>query len=130
MSVIDASAVVELILCSDVGLSIAALLGHEGGGDAPELVTAEALSGLRNVERRGELDDQIGETLMESLDWLPLRRHPHQPLLATAWSLRHDVTASDALYVALARHLGTGLVTTDSRLARAPNLGIPVTVVT
>jgi predicted nucleic acid-binding protein len=36
------------------------------------------------------------------------------------WQLRHDVTACDAAFIALAEALGVPLVTCDARLARAP----------
>lgn len=43
----------------------------------------------------------------------------------------HNVSESDALYVALARRLQASLLTTaDARPARFPRLGVPVTVVT
>jgi len=44
------------------------------------------------------------------------------------WALRANVTAYDAAYVILARLLGATLVTRDTRLAKAPGLGIPVVV--
>ena len=49
-------------------------------------------------------------------------------LLHEDWSLRHNVSACDALYVALARRLACPLVTLDRRLAAAPHLGITVVV--
>ena len=50
---------------------------------------------------------------------LPLTRHAAEPFLGRAWQLRANVTAYDALYVALAEALGAVLVTCDARLARA-----------
>ncbi len=47
--------------------------------------------------------------------------HPHEPLLATIWRLRDNLTASDAAYVALALALDAPLVTLDARLASAPH---------
>ena len=38
------------------------------------------------------------------------------------------MTVADALYVALAEHLGATLVTADIRLAGAPSLGVPTIV--
>ena len=43
-------------------------------------------------------------------------------------SWRSDLTAYDAAYVALAEILNGALLTTDARLASAPNLPIPVEV--
>jgi predicted nucleic acid-binding protein len=39
-----------------------------------------------------------------------------------AWELRTNLSAYDALYVALAEQLDAPLVTADARLARAPGL--------
>lgn len=47
-------------------------------------------------------------------------RHPHTALLSRVWSLRHNLSAYDALYIALAESLEAPLVTLDRRLAKAP----------
>lgn len=41
---------------------------------------------------------------------------------STAWTLRHNFTFYDALYVALASHLDIPLLTADPRLRREPGL--------
>jgi predicted nucleic acid-binding protein len=41
-------------------------------------------------------------------------------LLPRVWELRHNLTAYDAVYVALAEALDATLVTRDQRLAQAP----------
>jgi len=46
-----------------------------------------------------------------------LRRHPHLWLLPRIWQLRHNLTASQAAYVALAEALDAPLVTRGRRLA-------------
>jgi len=47
------------------------------------------------------------------------------PLLREAWTLRHNVTVHDAVYVVLTRHLDDAvLVTADENLSRAPGLGV------
>jgi predicted nucleic acid-binding protein len=51
---------------------------------------------------------------------IPMQRHPHDWLLPRVWALRNNLTAYDALYVALAEALGAPLVTRDRRLAAAP----------
>jgi len=47
-----------------------------------------------------------------------------------AYELRANVTAYDAAYIALAELLGCALVTADARLARAPGIRCPVTILT
>ena len=46
--------------------------------------------------------------------------YPFEPFLDRVWELRHNLTAYDAWYVALAESLGTDLVTADARLVAAP----------
>ena len=46
-------------------------------------------------------------------------RHPVTHLVERIWSLRHNITAYDAAYVALAEHLGFPLLTRDARLSRS-----------
>jgi predicted nucleic acid-binding protein len=49
----------------------------------------------------------------------PLVRHRHDAFLYRIWELRHNVTAYDAAYLALAEALGAPLVTRDAKLAGA-----------
>jgi predicted nucleic acid-binding protein len=74
---------------------------------------------LRRFAVRGELDAERGRAALEDLADLGLRRYPHRRLLPRIWELRHNLTAYDAAYVALAEALGAPLVTRDRRLAAA-----------
>ena len=53
---------------------------------------------------------------------LDVDHYPHEPFLARIWELRANVSAYDAVYVALAETLSTVLVTGDRRLAGAPGV--------
>ncbi len=57
---------------------------------------------------------------MSHLRAFPLQRHAHTLVLPRVWDLRHNLTACDATYVALAEVLDATLVTCDARLAAAP----------
>lgn len=74
---------------------------------------------IRARERRGRIDNARSREAVEDLLALPIVRYPTLQLLERAWSLRHNFTAYDAMYVALAEALDAPLVTADGRLARA-----------
>ncbi|HYZ40455.1 MAG TPA: type II toxin-antitoxin system VapC family toxin [Stellaceae bacterium] len=48
-----------------------------------------------------------------------MHRYPHDLLLQRVWELRTNLTAYDAVYVALAEALEAPLLTRDRRLATA-----------
>jgi predicted nucleic acid-binding protein len=56
---------------------------------------------------------------LQDLQSLPIVRYPARALLDRAWRLRHNLTASDAQYVALAQALPGMLLTSDDRMAAA-----------
>jgi len=96
---------------------------------APELFDAEVVGALAGLERRGEISPARATEAVGDLGASPVERFSHAGLLPSAWSLRHNLSTNDALYVALARELSCPLLTTDGRLSRAPGLGITVTLV-
>ena len=63
------------------------------------------------------------------IERLGLRRYPSRALWPRAWELRTNLTAYDALYVALAEQLDAPLLTADARLARAPGLRCSIEIV-
>ena len=69
-----------------------------------------------------------GEDALQMLADLPITRHAHTPFLERIWQLRENVTAYDAVYIALAEILPANLITRDSRLASVPGVAITVEV--
>ena len=128
VTVVDASAAVEALLPTGSGSRVRAAL-HGRQLAAPAHLDAEVLSALARRRRAGDLDDEQVREALGRIAAAPVRRYALQPLLLDAWSLHDNVAAGDALYVALARRLGSVLITADARLAGAPGLGISVTVV-
>jgi predicted nucleic acid-binding protein len=119
--VVDASALVELLLQTALGRRVEARLFN--GGDelhAPHLLDVEVVQGLRRLTRSGEVSPTRAAEAIQDLADLDLHRHAHLDLLGRAWSLRENITAYDAVYVALAEALGGRLVTCDGPLAKAP----------
>jgi predicted nucleic acid-binding protein len=118
--VVDASAVVEVLLGTPTAAPVERRLF--GGGEtlhAPHLLDIEVAHAVRRYTARGEIDGQRGRTALTDLADFPLYRYPHDPLLHRIWDLRHNFTAYDAVYVALAEELGSPLITRDRRLASA-----------
>ncbi len=49
---------------------------------------------------------------------LPVERYSHLPLVKRVWELRHNFTAYDAIYIALAEIMGAVLYTSDAKLCK------------
>ena len=130
MIVVDASALVELLLPSDAAGIVATRLFDSGDAlAAPHLIDVETAQVLRRYAQAGEIDDLHGRESMADLADMPIRRYPHAVLLPRVWELRRNLTAYDALYVALAEALDAPLVTRDRRLARAAGLGAEIELI-
>jgi predicted nucleic acid-binding protein len=118
--VTDASAVIELLLRTPAALAVEHRLFADGETlHAPHLLDVEVAQVLRRYAAAGGLDAARGRTSLQTLADLPIRRYPHDLLLPRVWALRHNVTAYDAVYLALAEALDAVLLTRDRRLAGA-----------
>ncbi len=130
MIVLDASAVLELLLGTTRGQEVAERIADPALGlHVPHLADVEVAQALRRYVRGGEIDEASAALALEDLRSLDVERHSHEPLLARVWDLRENLTAYDAVYVALAEALDTKLLTCDRRLARAPGMRSRVDVV-
>lgn len=121
MIVVDASALLEFLLQTPLGTRVEArLFRDEDELHSPHLVDVEVTQGLRRLVRAGEVSASRAAEVIADLVDLNLHRHPHLDLLSRAWKLRENVTAYDAMYVALAEALEAPIVTCDTPLAKAP----------
>jgi predicted nucleic acid-binding protein len=119
--VLDASALVELLLGTAEGEAVARRIADpELSLHVPHLVDLEVVQALRRYVREREIDASDARLMLGELRALDLQRHAHEPLLDRVWALRSNLTAYDAVYVALAEALDAVLVSCDRRLARAP----------
>ncbi len=84
---------------------------------APHLVDLEVMQGLRRHDRQGRHD---AVRALRQFRLLGIRRFDHEPLLPRIWELRHNLTAYDAAYVALAEVIEAPLFTSDRGIANAP----------
>ncbi len=87
---------------------------------APHLLDVEAAQVIRRYAANGDIEGARGRAALVDLANFPLRRYPHDFLLQRVWDLRNNLTACDAVYVALAEVLDAPLLTRDQRLAAAP----------
>lgn len=118
MIVVDASAVLDLLLRRPAAERIEAEISSELVLHEPHLLDTEVLHGLRRWVGRGDLSPLRAEQALETLARLPMVRYSHAPLSEAVWELRERLGAYDATYAALARGLGATLLTSDGRLAR------------
>lgn len=121
MIVLDASAAVEWLLRSTHGEEVADRLLADGVSvHVPHLWLVEITEVLRRFVAAGALGPDRARIALDAATDLRAVRHPHEPLAPRIWQLRHNLTAYDAAYVALAEALEAELLTTDERLASAP----------
>ena len=120
MIVLDASAVLEVLLRTEAGRRIEErIFAPAETLHAPHLLDVEVAHVLRRYVLRRELTASQASARLELFAQFPIRRYTHEPLLARMWTLRANLTAYDAAYVALAEGLRALLVTRDERIARA-----------
>ena len=118
MIVLDASAVLELLLRTPNAEPVERrLFASRQTLHAPHLLDVEIAQVVRRYAAAGEIDQERGRAVLADLSDLPLHRYPHDVLLPRIWGLRHNLTAYDAAYVALAEALDAPLLTRDQRLA-------------
>ncbi len=130
MIVVDASVLANALADDGVDGAIARRrLTAAGGLAAPDLIDVETIAVLRKRSISGDLSDQRFSAAIDDLEDLDLARYPTLPLMRRAFELRANVTAYDAVYVALAERLSCTLLTADHRLAAAPTISCPVDVV-
>lgn len=120
MIVLDASAAIEWLIQSSAGQLIERrIYSRRETLHAPHLLDIEVTQVLRRLTLQGALSGQRAEIAVQDLQDLRIVRYPHFFLLPRVWRLRHNLSAYDASYVALAEELGANLITRDNRLAAA-----------
>lgn len=91
---IDASALLEVLLSTDVGERVSARVYREGETlHAPHLLDLEIVHVLRRLYLLGELQPSRAAQALEVLSGLRMVRRPHEPYAPRFWQLRHSLTA-------------------------------------
>jgi predicted nucleic acid-binding protein len=115
--VVDASVLTDFLLGSPRALDIFDGLESEPF-HAPALIEPETLNALRGMARRGQVSDERAHTAVVDLGRTRRVLYPHGPFRERVWELRHELTAYDSMYVALAERIRASmLVTADQGLA-------------
>jgi predicted nucleic acid-binding protein len=119
MPVVDTSALIAALFGDP---SPQSLVERLSGGDlhAPHLVDVEFTHVARRLVATGLVSPERAQRGRSDFADLPIIRYPHGPFLDRMWQLRDNLTAYDAVFVALSEALDAPLVTTDGRLASAP----------
>ena len=130
MIVVDASAMTEFLLQTPLGSRVEARLFRDGDDfHGPHLLDVEVVQALRRLVRTGDVLPDRAEEAIEDLTGFDIRRHPHIDFLGRAWEIRDNLTAYDAMYVALAEALEAPLVTCDGSLGTTPTHAVRIEVV-
>lgn len=120
MIVIDAAAVLEMLFATPKGLKVERRVFASGESlHAPDLLDLEVTQVIRRHLRANALTLIRAQEAFEDFLALKYKRYAHDVLLRRIWSLRDNLAAYDAAYVALAEMIGATLVTCDRKIATA-----------
>jgi predicted nucleic acid-binding protein len=122
--VADASVLVELVVAGRHRRGAEALLSRYAASSALTLISAahgliEAISALRRLVLRGDLQPEDGLAAVAWLAELDLVLDATAPRARRIWALRDRMSSYDAAYAATAEAFGVPLLTVDRRLLRA-----------
>jgi predicted nucleic acid-binding protein len=118
--VVDTSAVIGALVGRPSDRQLLDRLGVDGDLCAPHLLDIELLHALRRLVIGGQLSEDRAADARDDFADLAVARYDHVALADRTWELRHNLTAYDATFVALAELLDVPLVTCDAPLADAP----------
>jgi predicted nucleic acid-binding protein len=118
--VLDASAAIEWLLQTSTGQRVEQQIFSQSESlHAPHLLDVEIIQVLRRLVRERVISAVRADQAITDLLDLRINRYPHFVLLPRIWQLRHNLSAYDAAYVALAEELGATLLMSDAGLASA-----------
>ena len=130
MIVLDASVVLEVLLRMPAGVAVEDRLFSPGETlHAPHVIDVEVAQVLRRRTLAGDVVAERCRAALHDLADFGLTRYPHSFLMQRVWDLRGNLSAYDAVYVALAETLDAPLLTRDRRLAGAPGHDARVEVI-
>lgn len=120
IAVVDTSALVELFTVDVPELDVS--LADRLGGvipHVPDIIDVEFHHALRGLLLGNKISASRAEQARGLFIDTPKIRFPSCDLTQRVWSLRHNLGAYDACFVALAESLEVPLITCDDKQARA-----------
>ncbi len=126
MLVVDTSAILDAIAAYEPAPGLIVRLAEDGDLHAPHLIDIEVLHALRGMLKREEITAERAADARTDFADTALLRYPHEPLSDRIWELRHNLSAYDAAFVALAETLEVPLITCDGRLASSSGHGAQI----
>lgn len=123
----ESSAIVDALVDDPANPELLALIA-DSELHAPSLIDYEVASALRGHVLGGKLADTQLEDATEDFSALRIERYPLSTMMRAVLELRENFTVYDAAYVVLAQALEAPLVTADTKLLEAHNVGVDVRV--
>jgi predicted nucleic acid-binding protein len=117
--VVDASITIKLLLSREADALLRQRLSSPRTLHAPHVIDAEVTSGIRGLLLGGKLDNARAQAMVTDYSALRITRHRMAPYQRRVIELRHNLTAYDAFYVALAEVLQAPLFTLDAKFTGA-----------
>jgi predicted nucleic acid-binding protein len=119
MIVVDCSAVVDALTAAEDADGLRARMSDDDL-HAPALLDFEVVAALRGLVLGHHLTPTRAQDALTDFDDLTIERWPSSDgLRRRAFQLRHNVSAFDASYVALAETLNCPMLTRDDRLRKS-----------
>jgi predicted nucleic acid-binding protein len=128
--VVDASALVEYLLRTELGRDITSIIeAPESDLHVPVLCDVEVAGALSQARSLELIDTERAQEALACYVDLPLTRYGHQWLLPRILELSEHLASSDATYVALCERLDATLLTGDRQLTTAVGRLLPLNVI-
>jgi predicted nucleic acid-binding protein len=117
--VVDASAIVEVVLHTDAGLRVIEAF-NDNSLHAPDIIGLEVVSVVRRLLLSDELTRSEARRAISDFRDIGVETYDHGPLLERCLQLAPNTTPYDAAYIALAEGLRVPVLTCDRKLAGVP----------
>lgn len=119
--IVDASAGIKWFVPETHELAALRLLEQGAELHAPDLIYAEIGNILWKKWRKGEIDSEDIACLISDFKAVRITVHRTEELMENAWKIARQYRRSfyDSLYLALAKHTGSKMVTADLKLYNA-----------